>query len=56
MAGFGVSDQEEKSGDCWLPPTYRPLEPTVGENIVVARDIVGLLADSGRVAVLECRE
>jgi len=41
---------------CWLPPTYRPLEPTVGENIVVARDIVGLLADSGRVVVLEIRD
>ena len=41
---------------CWLPPTYRPRRPTIGDNVVVARDIVRLLADSGRVVVLECRE
>jgi len=39
---------------CWLPLVYRPLEPTVGENVVVTRDIVRLLADSGRIVVLEC--
>jgi len=41
---------------CWLPPAYRPQSPTVGRNVVVARDIVRLLADSGRVSVLEFRE
>jgi len=41
---------------CWLPSVYRPLEPTVGENVVVARDIAGLLVDfSRRFVVLEFR-
>jgi len=41
---------------CWLPPAYRPLRPIVDKNIVVMRNIVRILADSGRVVVLEYRE
>ena len=41
---------------CWLPLAYRPLWPTVGEDVIIVRDIIRLLVDSGRVVVIECRE
>jgi len=40
---------------CWLPLVYRPLHPVVDTNIVISKETVALLTDSGRAVVLDFR-
>jgi hypothetical protein len=41
---------------CWLPLTYRPVEPTFNKNIIILRDRIRLVTDSGRLVLLDCRK
>jgi len=40
---------------CWLPPAYRPVQPTLNKNIVILRDGIRLVSDSGRLVFIDLK-
>ena len=51
QVGGGKSDRRV----CWLPPTYRRIDPRFNKSLIISRSSVKLITDSGRLVSLDLK-